>query len=364
MSASPKDCLQGRTVGSGWTVLELLRKADGGTGGHFSTGYIVEKDKRKAFMKAMDITSALLEPPDKQLDAIRHAIDMIQFEGMLLQECESKRLSRVVRILEQGIENVGGSPADPISQAVSRVHVFIFELGGDDVRKAFGVPSATDSSARLRVLHNVTAAIQQLHAVGIAHQDVKPSNILAFPQEAHKLADLGRASMMGRAGPVDGFLFPGDWTYCPPEFAYGYTAPEYMDRRFGTDAYMLGSMICFMFTLQSATTLLQQALPPHMLPPRWHRDPTSSAWTGSFNEALPHLHQATARVREYVSRYFPDFCRDELGQAFAELVNPDPHERGHPRSKIAVGRLLGLDRYVSIFDRLSRRANIAQRSAA
>lgn len=357
---TPKDRMLGLTIGEGWRVTTALQREAGQTGGNFSTGYIVERENQKAFLKAMDLTRALLEDPENQLDAIRFVIDMIQFEGALLQECNAKGLSRVVRLLETSIVDLESENKDPLARASNRVHAFIFELGGPDVRKSFGIPCPEDTSVRLQVLHNVAAAIQQLHSAGIAHQDIKPSNVLGFDTQ-HKLADLGRASLLGTKGPLDDQLFPGDPTYCPPEFAYGHTPTDHVDRRFATDAYMLGSMVAFMFTLQGSTSLLQQALPDHVLPPRWQRNAAVPPWTGSFEDVLPYLTQAMMRVRGYVESHFPVYCRTELGEVFAQLSAPSPYERGHPRSRRQTGRPVGIERYISIFDRLSKKAAIVGR---
>lgn len=360
---TPKDRLLGMKVGSGWTVKSALHRAAGQTGGNFSTGYIVEKDGAEAFLKAMDLTRALLEPPQHQFDAIRFVIDMIQFEGEVLKECTQRGLSRIVRLLETSIVELDPSNPNPLISATNRVHVFVFELGGADVRKTFGIPTPEDTALRLRVLHNTAVGIQQLHSIGIAHQDVKPSNVLGFEEE-HKLTDLGRASRLGITGPLDNELFPGDPTYCPPEFAYGHTPIDHVDRRFATDAYMLGSMVSFLFTMQGTTSLLQQSIPDHVLPPRWQRDATVSPWTGSFEDALPYLNQAASRVRSYVESHVPAYCRSALGEAFGQLCMPSPYERGHPKSRRQLGRPVGIERYISLFDRLAKEAVIVQRFPA
>jgi eukaryotic-like serine/threonine-protein kinase len=360
---TPKDRLLGCVIGSGWLVTEVKRKEDGETGGNFSTGYLVEKGSQKAFLKAMDLTRALLAEPEEQFNNIRFVIDMIQFEGALLQECNSHGLSRVVRLLESTVVDLDTTAQDPLTRAINRVHAFIFELGGQDVRKAFGTPNDEDTAIRLRVLHNVASAISQLHGIGIAHQDIKPSNVLGFSAQ-HKVADLGRASSVGRQGPLDGEVFPGDPTYCPPEFAYGHTPTDHLDRRFATDAYMLGSMIPILFTLQGATSLLQQALPDHLLPPKWQRNRVVAPWTGTFDDALPHLMQAMTRVRSYVESNIPQFCRQELGEAFSQLTTPSPYERGHPKTRQSATKGLGLDRYISLFDRLSKQAELVKKIPA
>jgi eukaryotic-like serine/threonine-protein kinase len=359
----PKDRLLGKTVGSGWCIVEVMTRPEGATGGNFSTGYIVERNGIRAFLKAMDLTSALLKPADQQLNALARVVESIQFEGMLLQRCTDHGLTRVIRLIEQAVVESTPSLGNSLLDATERVHVFIFELGGADVRRTFGAPKAEDARPRLSVLHDVAVAVQQLHRAGIAHQDIKPSNILEDSGGRHKIADLGRASLVGVTGPSDDFLFPGDLAYSPPEFEYGHIPEDATNRRFAADAYLIGSMISFMFTLQGTTTLLQQALPRHVLPPRWQRDASIAAWQGSYEDALPHLEQSMNQVRTYIEPYLPSFCRTELSQAFAELCDPNPYRRGHPKARASTARSPGVDRYVSLFDRLVKQANVSERSS-
>lgn len=358
--ATPKDQLLGKTIGNGWVVTEMLQRAAGQTGGNFSTGYIVHRGEERAFLKAMDLTQALLEPAHKQLAAIRFAIDLIDFEGSLLEECRDRGLSRVVRLLETATVDLQAGTADPLSAATNRVHAFVFELGGGDVRRTFGAPTPADGSRRLRALHSIAVGIHQLHGIGVAHQDVKPSNVLDFGK-SHKLTDLGRSTRQGRAGPYDNLIFPGDLTYSPPEFAYGHTPPDYVDRRYAADAYMLGSMISFMFTMQGTTSLLQQSLADDALPPRWQRNANVPPWKGTFEDALPYLVQAFERVRSYVESHFPEPIRADLGQMYAQLSHPSPYKRGHPKSRVQSGAV-GIDRFISILDRLSLKMAIFDRT--
>lgn len=55
----------------------------------------------------------------------------------------------------------------------------------------------------IALMHQITAALRQLHGSGIAHQDIKPSNILFFQDDHTKLADLGRASDRHGGSPHD-----------------------------------------------------------------------------------------------------------------------------------------------------------------
>jgi eukaryotic-like serine/threonine-protein kinase len=165
-----------------------------------------------------------------------------------------------------------------------------------DVRSFLGGLSARiDLAWKLRSLHHVATGIHQLHSAGIAHQDVKPSNILVFDRATSKVADLGSASQRGTLSPRDDRRFAGDPSYAPPELLYGQLDPDWNNRRLGCDAYLLGSMIVFMFTGLNATSLLfSKTLPEHH----------PGQWKGSYTDILPHLRDAfgmalrTVQVRQ------------------------------------------------------------------
>ena len=69
---------------------------------------------------------------------------------------------------------------------------------------------------RFFVLHQTALALLQLHQQSIAHQDVKPSNVLLFGADKLKLGDLGRSSLRGKPAPHDAMHVAGAWNYEPP----------------------------------------------------------------------------------------------------------------------------------------------------
>ena len=199
-----------------------------------------------------------------------------------------------------------------------------------------------------RSLHNIAAGLDQLHGIGIAHQDLKPSNVLIFTgQRSSKLADLGRAALKGQEPPHYGEAPAGDYSYAPPELLYDTPVGSWEQRRLACDAYHLGSMISSLFTTVAMTPLVLLGLPPHL---HW------SKWGGAYPEALAFLRPAFAEATEYVVREIPATYRGDVEPALRQLCEPDPTLRGHPRDRARVGSSFGLRRYVSLFDRLSRRA--------
>ncbi|MFN0183254.1 MAG: protein kinase domain-containing protein [Aquabacterium sp.] len=348
--SKPAHLLTGRQLRDGWQVVAPVKRASDATGGTFSTPYVVEKDGQRAFMKAMDLSKALLG--NDLLKELQRFTDAIKFEGDLLSVCADKRMSRVVRLLHQGELELDHQNQDPLARRASTVFYFIFELAEGDLRHR--MKADPSDAQKLTFMFSIAVAIQQLHQEDIAHQDLKPSNVGMFG-ERPKVFDLGRASRRGRYSPNDDWRFPGDPTYMPPEFAYGLVPAEYVDRRLGADLYALGSLLAFLFSLESATPLLLQSLPQHVRPTDWKG--------GDYKDAMPYLIDAHARVCTYLSSYFPEATRAELVEAYKQLTHPDPAVRGHPKARAAVGRPHGIDRYVSLFDRLSKRQDIASRVA-
>jgi serine/threonine protein kinase len=351
LNAKPARLLLGRELPNGWRVVERVARPTNATGGNFGAPYIVEREGKSAFLKAMDLSRALLTKD--LLTGLQHFAEAIRFEGSLLEVCAEKGMTRVVRLLDQGTVELDDANTDPLARRASTAFYFIFELATGDLRASIEMDQS--ASAKIGVLHDVALAIQQLHIEGIAHQDIKPSNVVSFT-EHQKLADLGRASRRGSVSPNDHWAFPGDPTYMPPEYAYGHVPPEYRDRRLGADFYALGSLLAFLFTLESATPLLLESLPAHVQPTAWKG--------GGFDDALPYLVDAHAQVCHYVEGQLPEATRIHLLEAFRQLTHPDPSTRGHPNARRQTGKPLGIERYVSLFDLLKRRQAVADRMQA
>lgn len=86
-----------------------------------------------------------------------------------------------------------------------------------DVRNHLAVAEKIELAWLLRSLHHVATGLYQLHSARVAHQDLKPSNILVFDKKLSKVSDLGSASIREVPSPRDEAPFAGDSTYAPPE---------------------------------------------------------------------------------------------------------------------------------------------------
>ncbi len=269
------------------------------------------------------------------------------FERSILARCKEWKLDRVVVAVADGVVKVQGD------FPIKAVNYLIFELAKGDIRSQLDLEKAIDVGWRLRVLHHTAVGLRQLHGNGIAHQDLKPSNVLVFDNHESKIADLGRAAQKNFAGPYDEFDIAGDKTYAPLELMYGQVNPDWNMRRFGCDAYHLGSLATFFFGGISMTAAILTKLGQAQHP---------SVWTGDYESALPYLKEAfDLAVRDFQSKVQaindgPVLAKD-LTQIVRELCEPDPTRRGDPNLLASKEtNHFSLERYVSRLNALAYKA--------
>ena len=329
---------------NGWVIEQKLESYPGQSGGTFSTGYIVSKNETKGFLKAMDLHSVI----PLGLEAVSKTAQLYLFERDLLNFCQDKRLSHIVRMVDHGEYF---NPAVEKNE-YNKIYYMVFELSDGDIRREITFTPTSLNSWKMHVLHQVAVAICQLHGVNIAHQDVKPSNVLSFKEaKNYKLGDLGRATAKHIASPADVLDFPGDKSYAPPEIHYGHIKSDFQERRFTSDAYLLGSMINFLFTSVGALCATIMNLPDEFGPKRW---------AGPYEDVLPYLVSAHTKVTESMKQYLPSDFSDELSDAYFNLCHPDPSKRGHPKSRKSFGSPLGLNIYLSRFNHIETKLKISE----
>lgn len=343
--------LLGLTLESGWVIKEPVGwdPASGdrldhynGTGGNFSVPYVVEKDGKSAFLKAIDLTRAM-DAVDV-LITLREISETHAFEARILEICADARMDRVVVAIESGQISVGPHLQD-------KAPYLIFELADGDVRRRIQKKSGEVRLAWwLRAMHHATVGLSQLHSRGITHQDFKPSNLLSFEgDQIFKVADLGRSTCEGETSPHDILPFTGDRKYAPPEILYGFVNPQIQDRRLRCDLWMLGSMIFFFIRGFGATQLLFNEL--HLS----HVPIPFGAWNGGYRPIVPLLQTSfTKMLHDLETDLGNGQISDELVKVASELCNPDDQLRGHPLARIGSSNPHSLERYISIFDRLAK----------
>jgi serine/threonine protein kinase len=332
---NPAEQLEGLTIGAGWQVGPLIARNPLATGGNFSQSYRASHpDGRLAFVKALDFHRAF-----------RRGGNTTRI--LLVEYCGGKGLDRVVRAIETGTVDV-----DPTDIA-GRVPYLIFEAADCDVRSHLDDPAFGAGLAwRIRSLHHIATGLKQLHGIEVAHQDLKPSNVLVFRaasvDRVSKLADLGRASRADAFSPFDHLDWAGDPNYKPPEAWYSFISPDWHQRRIAYDLYMLGSLMSFMFIRTHANAALWQALSNQHWPQHW---------CGDFDSVLPFLtHAFTTAAGTFEAQLHPALAAD-LMPIYRQLCEPDPRKRGHPGQAL---NKLALERFVTKFDVMAVRATIGK----
>jgi eukaryotic-like serine/threonine-protein kinase len=335
--------LQGLTLPNGWVVGRQMPRSEVQTGGCFSCAYEVADGRgRVAFLKAMDYERA--QESDDPAAEMNRLTSAYLFEREVCRECGDRRMSRVVRAIESGKHVIPG---------VGLVEFLIFEIAnGGDIRAYLDRSGPFDLISLLRCLHNIFLGMQQLNLARIAHQDLKPSNILVFEQELQKIGDLGRAWHGLRDSPHDSLIRPGDGAYAPPELLYGYTSPDDRERRFGADFYMLGSMVFFMFTGLRANALMFLALDNAHHP---------LVWQGTYHEVLPYLSHAFSQlIQEFIASFSDPRLGAEVGDILFQMCHPDISVRGDKLHSELHGSKFNLQRLISQLNRLEMQARLGK----
>lgn len=332
--ASLEVALIGQPLEAGWTIRALRDEVSSGPIRIPTLSFLGTNPKdERALVRVLDLR---VDPatPDALKD-LEMRLQVFNYQKDLIERLADERLHGIVRGLHSGSILFATAP-------LGRVYYLIVEWSDDDLRSQVALHEHFDASYALRVLHQAANALHELHLRNVAHQSVRPANVVFLDQRA-KLGEFSCA-VDGHKPRPDGAPTL-DWTSAPPEILYQ-VAVESMDSRCLVDIYQLGSLICYLFSGTSLTTQLGQQLQPIH---HWKH------WTGSFPEALPYVHHAFSDVLRELGPHFPEPCRSELLKAVSELCAPDPAYRGHPSNRAGQGPQYSTERYMSLFDRLASR---------
>ena len=349
--------LLGVDLPEGWKVDQRLTRKAFQSGSCFSVGYVVKRGEEKAFMKAFDFFGAMQQ--NDPIAALNELTETYLFERELLESCGAAKMTKVVRAISSGTVDDSRAP-------LGKVFYLLFELAESDVR-AHLVESNRGLGWRIRCLHHISTALQQLHKRGIYHQDLKPSNVLVFTKgEESKLGDLGRAHWVAKSAPHDVQLIPGAFRYAPPELLYGAPVGEALAQKAASDLYLFGSMISYFATGMAFTPMLLKYLLPEHQPFVAH-----GAWRGFFRDVLPYVVIAHEKAVKEIEFALKDELKNQANsdQVVSEIIqmlrycsNPDPLVRGHPATRRkAHGNQYDIERFVAMSDLVARRLEIRMR---
>jgi serine/threonine protein kinase len=266
-------------------------------------------------------------------------LNTYNFEKEVLSRCCNKNFSKVSKLLEASFENIPGF-------IVANVYYMIFEKANGDVRNHLNFNEIIDDAWKLKSLHNVATGLKQLHGINISHQDIKPSNVFVFEEGISKVGDLGRALCDSLSSPHSSLNFSGDGRYAPPEVFHRFVLPEWKDKVFAIDCYLLGSMASFYFTGQNMTALMGQKINNNINILSFDFENALPYWINAFDEAIEVIKNHTSNIDG----------QEKLIETIKMLCYPDPRLRGHIKNIKGIGNNYQLERFVEIFNLLSKKA--------
>ncbi len=337
--------LEGKVLGSGWEVFEKINKPANSTGSFFSVCYKARKNGQVCFLKAFDFAKfqqlADIENAGRSMvDVMGDMIKAYQYERDLSDHCRDRYVTKVSFVLEAGEENLR-------EYTYSLVPYLVFDLADGDVRRQLQFSEKLDFAWKLSSLHDVTVGLRQLHNIEVSHQDIKPSNILVF-NKTSKIGDLGRSLCKSLDNPYEGYVFTGDHNHAPPEIMYQYYSNDWNTRVFATDCYLLGSLIVFYFSGISMTALLMKNIPNNFRVEKWR---------GHYSDVITYIMDSFYNSLEEFTDSIPySEFKNELRLIVEQLCFPIPDERGHPKNIASKASSYSLERYISVFDRLHKKA--------
>lgn len=337
--------LLGRTLETGWTVIEKIEKMPGQTGAFFSVCYKVEKNGEICFMKAYDFAPFFFISENSGIrrtivDVLGDMLNAYRYERDLSEHCRKSHVTKVSFVKEAGEEKVNG-------YAIPIVPYLIFDMADGDVRKRLKYSENIDLSWKISSLHSIAVGIKQLHTIEVSHQDLKPSNILIFKNES-KLGDIGRSVCKNIISPYAEYMYTGDIGYAPIEILYGQFERDWLKRSFATDCYMLGSMIVFYFSGVNMNALVRNNLEDAI---SW------DYYSGSYIDIKDHVLNAFNNALIDFSNSIPNKeLRFELVDLVKYLCNPDPDQRGHIKNLATPKNQYSMERFISRLDLLYKKA--------
>ncbi|MCU8010123.1 protein kinase [Shewanella sp. SM87] len=334
----PSTALEGLVTESGWTIGKMINKTSG-SGGNFCTRYTAVSSRGKiGFLKAMDLSKVA----SGSLEGMKKTIDEYLFEQKILEQCRDQKLSKVVTPLDSG-EILSPKSFPPFN----RVFYIIFELAEGDLREQFINTNISSWRSLFKSLHHVAIGIRQLHLIGIIHQDIKPSNVLCFPNQESKISDLGRVTDVSGNSPFSGLTFTGDRSYAPIEIHLGFVPSEFIDRKL-SDLHMFGSLIFHVISgVQITPILIEES--KLLIPPNLE----------TYPEILPFMKSAFTtimnRFRNDCESLFGYEIANELVCIVDELCYPDHDLRGN-KKHLNKAQRLSMEKYISKMAVINRMA--------
>jgi serine/threonine protein kinase len=310
----------GVTTECGWEIFHKI-DTEQSSGGNHCVRYLARNKKGDvAFLKAMDLSRAFHFQAKDRLKVINDLTGHYLFEREILTKCKDRSMTKVVIPLSAGEIHLPDQ-LPPLDE----VYFIVFEKAENDLRQAFIDSPPSTWFSFFRAIKHTCLGLEQLHSAGIAHQDIKPSNILNFEQSISKIADLGRVIDAEGVSPFSNMHFAGDPSYAPIEMKFDIKINHFQER-YLADLNAVGSLIYQTLVgvpitgaLVGETLLIAPAI-QHM-----NYSQSLPVFETAFFTLMDRLHQ------ECESRFGADIAKAVV-DTVVEMCHPDYKKRGSPKA--------------------------------
>lgn len=348
--------LEGLILKDRWQVVRRIKPNTESTGGFFSVSYVAKEvhTRKEYFLKAMDLSLAHSMGPSL-VTAVEMLSSYFNHEVNLCIDLLTKNpAKRVIEAFDYGEELIDNTAIE------GTVPWIIFEKGRFDIRNST-VNGLLSVAAASRVMHQVTLGTFQLHSRGIAHQDIKPSNVIDVGDFGVKVGDLGRAVLRDEASPFETLIIAGDHNYAPPELSYYNGAPytekrelimDWEHARLSCDMYQIGALYVFLLSGMTLNALIDESL--KVMGVANHRDNDHNLTLHPDSRELLQAHRMA--IDTVIGQLDIDKSHIErISTILIALTEPNPEARGAPRFKTGHRPRFSLEPFVSGFDSIASR---------
>lgn len=337
--------LEGKILEDGWVVGKQIANKYEDRGGVYSCCYEVSNGERKGFLKAFDYSGAEKAGVKDTAEYLKNILNAFTLEKKILDLCTNSKCKNVIRLLSHGgliIEEA----------RYPKVEYLILEFAEKGDLQSALEENNQKMEWKLRSLHQLCKGLNQIHKLNIAHQDLKPQNIV-ITEESTKISDFGSAMPIYESFEnLPEHLksdYCGTWAYAPPDLLYGEVHDDPITSRIGCDIYLLGSMIVYYFTNINMTALIKDNLAPELCWTNWKNN------YGKYKEVLPFLIQAFEESLDQIRKEINDKdVEEKVILMIRYLCHPDPTRRGHQKNINGTGENYDLNRFITMFDVLAR----------
>lgn len=207
---------------------------------------------RHTFLNS-EVAIKILIPPQPDFHCIdpeeplKEAFARFKRECITLGRLRNARHPNLIHVDDADIQRF----PDQFGSPISLPYVVMEYVRGSDLGKLMG--AKMDPLHGLRVIADVTSALQVAHDLDIVHRDIKPSNIMVTNQQVTKLLDFGIAKILSQDdGITTKFNTAGIGTlqFMSPEQLARITPPYRFDSEIDhrTDIYAAGKVLYYLLS--------------------------------------------------------------------------------------------------------------------